>query len=370
MDEQEQNTLTEKSEMGKVADKPRRKSSPKPKRPFPRVTLQHALEVVDKIKELNGGNPWSSEQLAKAFDLSHKSETFYYLASGSRSYGLTKGTARSPVIEIDDLGHQIAYAHDPDAEIKKKREAFLKVPIFKNVLEHYKGSQLPEMKYLSNTLETKFELQPEFHEEFANLFRANCEYLRIEQGGTSGEIVEDKTSTEGIPPTVVVGEPKKSPLGPLKAFVIMPFSEKGGSRTPGFFNEVLKSLITPAGIAAGFQVGTANRQGSDVIQSTIINELLDADLVIADLTDHNPNVLFELGLRMAEGKPIALVKASGTGRVFDVDNMLRVTEYSANLWPSTVEKDVPTLTQHIKAAWETRDKAVPYIKILRRTAQD
>jgi hypothetical protein len=55
-----------------------------------------------------------------------------------------------------------------------------------------------------------------------------------------------------------------------------------------------------------------------------VNDLLEADLVIADLTDHNPNVLFELGLRMAEDKPVALIKAIGTGKVFDVDNMLRV----------------------------------------------
>lgn len=70
--------------------------------------------------------------------------------------------------------------------------------------------------------------------------------------------------------------------------------------------------ITPASLKAGFNVETANHQGIDVIQSTIINELLEAELVLADLTDHNPNVLFELGLRMAVDKPVALIKATGT----------------------------------------------------------
>ncbi len=86
---------------------------------------------------------------------------------------------------------------------------------------------------------------------------------------------------------------------------------------------------------------TANRQGSDLIQSTIINDLIEADLVIADLTEHNPNVMFELGVRMAQDKPVVLIKAHGTGPLFDVDNMLRVFEYSANLWQTTVEKDMP-----------------------------
>jgi len=82
-------------------------------------------------------------------------------------------------------------------------------------------------------------------------------------------------------------------------------------------------LIAPAGREAGFEVVTANRGGSDVIQATIVNQLLDADLMIVDLTENNPNVLFELGLRIAEDKPVALIRAKGTPAIFDVDNMLR-----------------------------------------------
>lgn len=111
----------------------------------------------------------------------------------------------------------------------------------------------------------------------------------------------------------------------------MPFVERNENRPTGFFKEVLDSLLIPAGIDADFTVETANKQGSDVIQSTIINDLLEADLVIADLTDHNPNVLFELGVRMAADKPVALIKTRDTGRIFDVDNMLRVYEYNQNL---------------------------------------
>ena len=44
----------------------------KPKRIFPRVTLQEVLAVPRKIKELNGGNLWDPAQLASAFDLGIK----------------------------------------------------------------------------------------------------------------------------------------------------------------------------------------------------------------------------------------------------------------------------------------------------------
>ncbi len=132
-----------------------------------------------------------------------------------------------------------------------------------------------------------------------------------------------------------------------------------------FFDEVLRALIAPAGRDAGFEVLTANRDGSDVIQATIVNQLLDADLVIADLTENNPNVLFELGLRIAEDKPVALIRSKGTPAIFDVDNMLRVFEYDSSLWTSSVEHDLPRLSDHIKATWENRGSTRTFMKILR-----
>src|SRR5262249_35076791 len=133
------------------------------------------------------------------------------------------------------------------------------------------------------------------------------------------------------------------------AFVIMPFNEKGEKPRPrGFFDQVLKSIITPAGNRAGFSVETAQQKGSDVIHTTIINRLLEADLVIADLSDHNPNVLCELGIRLAHERPVALIRAEGTGRIFDVD-IIRIEDYSPNIWPTTVEQDVPKIADHIKA---------------------
>jgi hypothetical protein len=95
---------------------------------------------------------------------------------------------------------------------------------------------------------------------------------------------------------------------------------------------------------------------------------MDADLVVADLTDHNPNVLFELGMRMSLEKPVAIIKSSDTGRIFDVDNMLRVFEYKENLWPSTIKTDVPGLEGHIRATWEAKDSNRSYISILRAKA--
>lgn len=173
---------------------------------------------------------------------------------------------------------------------------------------------------------------------------------------------KDSVKSDGH--AVVVGEPTTKTK--LTAFVAMPFSEKTGKYPPKFFEEVWRNLITPAAVEAGFKVETALKDGSDIIQSTIMNELITADLVIADLTEHNPNVLFELGVRMSLEKPTALIRAEGTTAIFDVDNLLRVFDYDPNLWKSTVELDVPKLTLHIKGTWDSRESTKSYMKLLKQ----
>lgn len=71
---------------------------------------------------------------------------------------------------------------------------------------------------------------------------------------------------------------------------------------------------------------------------------------------------------MANDLPVALIKASDTGQIFDVDNLLRVYPYSSNLWASTIEKDLPNIRDHIKGTWDTRQNENTYMKILRRGA--
>ena len=360
-----------KKESAKHSTEEQKGKSKSVQRPYPRATLEEALKVASAIKEKNGGNPWTPDLIAEAVGSTRKSVNFFYMAAAARDMGLTIGSRDSEKIELAPLGREIVYAPNPEMEKVKKVEAFLKVDLFKKVLNHYKGSNLPEMKYLGNTLQTEFGLPPDMHEEFSRLFRENCKYLAIESGfstmkpaksGPDGQASTEKTTE--TPSTIILAEPAKK--SNLVAFVIMPFVERQDSHPKGFFQEVLRSLITPAGRDAGFNVKTANRQGSDLIQSTIMNDLLDADLVITDLTEHNPNVLFELGVRMAENKPVALIKATGTGPIFDVDNLLRVYEYNSNLWASTIEKDLPAIKEHISATWENKDTSSSYMKILRR----
>jgi len=361
--------------MGKrtASDNATSKKRQRTQRSYPRVSLEEAIKIPLALKDKNGGNPWPPAEVAAAIGYKVKTNNFFYRAVASREYGLTTGGRDSKTIELTPFGRELVYAPDSATEKRLKQEAFLKAEKFKQVLEYYKGNQLPEMKYLQNTLQKEFGLSPETHEEFSKVFRENCDYLQIgagfkallpglqaSDGTTTGE-----ATTPDVRDTVTLAEPETE-TG-LAAFVIMPFRERDKGHPAGFFTEVLQSLIAPAGRKAGFTVTTANRQGSDVIQSTIVNDLLKADLVIADLTEHNPNVLFELGLRMAYDKPVALIRAKGTDAIFDVDNMLRVYDYDPNLWASSVDRDLPKLIQHIKATWDGRESDKTYMKLLGRS---
>ena len=80
------------------------------------------------------------------------------------------------------------------------------------------------------------------------------------------------------------------------AFVVMPYGTKEGID----FNRVYNDLIKPALEAAGFEVFRADEEmRAGDIRTDMFQELLMADLVVADLSIDNPNVWYELGVRHA-----------------------------------------------------------------------
>lgn len=74
-----------------------------------------------------------------------------------------------------------------------------------------------------------------------------------------------------------------------KAFVLMPFEPE--------FNSIYKDLIKPALEDAGYEVARADSFfDQQNILRDIVQGITTAQLIVADLTTLNPNVLYELGL--------------------------------------------------------------------------
>ncbi|MGH7929447.1 MAG: TRAFs-binding domain-containing protein [Candidatus Binatia bacterium] len=80
------------------------------------------------------------------------------------------------------------------------------------------------------------------------------------------------------------------------AFVAMPF----GVKEKIDFNRVYEDYIKPALESAGFEVFRADEEmRAGNIRTDMFQELMLADLVVADLSIDNPNVWYELGVRHA-----------------------------------------------------------------------
>jgi hypothetical protein len=340
----------------------------KRKRTFPQRTLEDCFKLAHALREHNGGNSWSPQHLAESIGQSASSSGFFYLTAASRDYGLTIGTRDASKIELSTLGRELVYPKASGDEFKALMAAFRNIELFAKVYDYYTGGNLPEVQYLKNTLKTEWGVDETYQDDFYDLFQKNLAYLKSKGDLPAVSSGAAGTTTKAGGTSILLGESAKA--GNLVAFIAMPFSEKTTAYKQGYFDEVLKHLITPAAVRANFNSRTAKKAGSEVIQSTIVNDLYSADLVIVDLTEHNPNVLFELGMRIAFNKPVCLIRAKGTGAIFDIDHMLRVYDYNPSMWPSTLEVDIPGLSDHIAKTWEGREENRSYLTMLRDNKPD
>jgi len=104
-------------------------------------------------------------------------------------------------------------------------------------------------------------------------------------------------------------------------FVISPI---GAADTPQRkkADNVLNYIFRPALEPLGYTVTRADeisQPGSITLQ--VLERVLESELVIADLTDHNPNVFYELAVRHASQKPVIHVIASDQKIPFDVADL-------------------------------------------------
>lgn len=101
-------------------------------------------------------------------------------------------------------------------------------------------------------------------------------------------------------------------------FVISPIGEEG-SETRERSDQVLKHIITAPVEQLGYTVIRADKISEPgIITTQIIGHIVDAELVIADLTDKNPNVFYELAIRHAIRKPLVQMIRKGDVIPFDV----------------------------------------------------
>jgi hypothetical protein len=98
--------------------------------------------------------------------------------------------------------------------------------------------------------------------------------------------------------------------------LVMPISAVDGL-SEAHWAEVL-AVLSEAIEKAGFVPNlVSNADDVGIIQKRIIQNLYDNPIVVCDVSGKNPNVMFELGLRLAFDKPAIIVKDDKTTYSFD-----------------------------------------------------
>ncbi len=100
---------------------------------------------------------------------------------------------------------------------------------------------------------------------------------------------------------------------PKLCFVIMPFSKER--------KEVFTYGIAPACKQAGFEAVRVDQlKGHFNINRKIIEHLFRSDVVIAEITDQNPNVFYEMGVAHSLGNKTIMIAQSAKDLPFDINN--------------------------------------------------
>ena len=130
-------------------------------------------------------------------------------------------------------------------------------------------------------------------------------------------------------------------------FVIMPNSAPKGYQET-HFDKIYQYILSPAIEQAGFEPYRADEGcSSDGIPTHILEKLMFSPMAICDLSAHNPNVLYELGIRHMFKLPVALVQEMNTPRIFDISN-IRTYSYDQDRHAENIQRDVENISRAIQ----------------------
>ncbi len=129
----------------------------------------------------------------------------------------------------------------------------------------------------------------------------------------------------------------------------MPISSVTGY--PGSHWDDVLSIIESSIASAGFKPNLVSyADETSVIHKTIVQNLYDNPVVVCDVSAKNPNVMFELGLRLAFDKPTIVIKDEKTAYSFDT-GVIEHLPYPSDLRFQPIVDFQAKLAEKIKATY-------------------
>jgi SAM-dependent methyltransferase len=124
--------------------------------------------------------------------------------------------------------------------------------------------------------------------------------------------------------------------------------------------------VEQAALGIGAHVEKADRPATtEAIIQRIYNGIEKADLVLADLTDKNPNVFYEIGYAHASGKPVAFLASKAEDVPFNLRNYPILTYSMESPVPELVRMFRDHLAAALQTATDTSSVRVPIARALK-----
>ena len=342
---------------------------------FPASSFEEALTIANAIQKHSAGQKVRRLTLFDQMGKSADSGASRQLIINSNKYGLTKGSYSAEHLELTPEG-KIATGIEVSAREKTLARfnlAIAKIGPFNSLYEAQKGSRLPASGVLED-LAREQKIPDDDVKECVEIFIVNAKFVGVLKAIAGAEriipidqAVEELPDTAPFTQSVVSSTTDSSTSQKVQqsmnvktnvvdwdktCFYISPIGDDGSDHR-AHADLFLGSIVEPALEEFGLQVVRADKIGKPgMITAQIIEHILRAKLVIADLSYHNPNVFYELCLRHVCRLPTVQIIRKADKIPFDLDQFRTVQIDTSNIYTM-----VPNL-QTYKAEIATQVRAV------------
>jgi len=167
--------------------------------------------------------------------------------------------------------------------------------------------------------------------------------------------------------------PEANPNEDRLCFVITPIGGDS-SATRRATDGVIAAVVRPVMTRIGFRVEVAHELAkSGSITNQVVERLLAADLVVANLSGLNPNVMYELAVRHAARKPVVTIAEANTSLPFDVADQRTIFYSNDMAGVLELQGALESLSQEALSTTELPDNPVYRAvegRLIRETAKE
>lgn len=310
---------------------------------YPKHSILGCIRIPQGIIDQNAGEACTDREGAGYAKIGWTGEVAVEISSAIK-YALLERPSPGH-IKPTDLTRKIVRPQDPKDKLSALRQAVMNAPVISEVYTKYRSENLPDTEFLVNTLVDSFNVPREHVNEFIAVFTAALKEAELLEELSNGKFRVLDVSSPGDSSTQVGEEQiKKLSRGLTVAaddtcFIMMPFANPIG----GYFDSIYKPAIERAKLKA--DRADADIYGTGKIIDQIWKGINSARVLLAELTNRNANVLYELGLAHALHKPVVLVCSKAN------------------------EEDVPFDLRHVRVVYYDKDDPFWGTKLIEKIAE-